>query len=275
MRDKNHQINFYDDHNHDYEDFWVGRDYEHIAEVVAIKQLLGNRHYAEAIDYGGGYGRLARVILANADHLLLVEPSLKQLNIARKKLHNEHRVSYIQMTENNSVPLRTSSIDLALMVRVSHHLPDMHHTLYELSRLLKPGGHAIIEIANHTHILNRIKFGIRCKRLSEQPVQVGIQSNGIMDETPFVNHNPKTVIKELQQLNFRVVRVLSVSNLRSRLMKKIFSLQLLIAMEEFLQPKLAKIYFGPSIFILLEKAPQQTVDTLGVSSDILQKDMQQ
>jgi hypothetical protein len=48
----------YNDPNHNYLRYWDGRDYEHAAEQIAIRRLIGTKHFRHAADIGGGYGRL-------------------------------------------------------------------------------------------------------------------------------------------------------------------------------------------------------------------------
>jgi len=54
----------YNDPLFNYAQFWTGRDYEHQAELVALRRLLAGRRYRHAADIGGGFGRLA-VVLPN------------------------------------------------------------------------------------------------------------------------------------------------------------------------------------------------------------------
>jgi SAM-dependent methyltransferase len=250
---KSEKINFYDDKAHHYEDFWIGRDYEYLSEVIAINKLLGNHIFETSLDYGGGYGRLSPIILKHTKHLLLADPSTQQLDLARRKLAGEPNVEYIILDEKGSIPFANSSLDLVVMVRVSHHLSELTTTFNEMNRVLKPGGQAIIEIANYSHFMHRLKNYSHFKRLPKESVEIGNVSNGIKFDTPFFNHNPNTVINTLNHSGFKVVKTLSVSNLRSMMLKKILPLSFMLKIESLLQSSLASIYFGPSIFILVEK----------------------
>jgi hypothetical protein len=56
---KNKPINTsekYNDPNFDYTKYWVGREYENAAEEIAIRRLLKNKHFKNAVDIGGGSG---------------------------------------------------------------------------------------------------------------------------------------------------------------------------------------------------------------------------
>jgi ubiquinone/menaquinone biosynthesis C-methylase UbiE len=246
-------INYYDDKNHQYEDFWIGRDYEHLAEVMAIKRLLRGQHFDKAMDYGGGYGRLSRDILKFADHVDLVDPSTKQLKIGEAKLKKTGKVDFVLLKKKDYVPATDNSLDLLVMVRVSHHLRDPAKTFSEIYRVLKPGGLAIIEVANYAHILHRLKRYARFQKLPKQPVQIGQVANGIADSTPFVNHNPQTIVALLRKQNFQLEKKLSVSNLRSRKLKSLLGVKVLMGAESLLQETTAPINFGPSIFLLVKK----------------------
>src|SRR5258708_35228017 len=77
---------YYDDPAFNYADWWLGRKYEHDAEVMAIRRLLHGRRFASAVDIGGGFGRLSMVIADYADHVSLVDPSAQQPHPSRSFL---------------------------------------------------------------------------------------------------------------------------------------------------------------------------------------------
>ncbi|MGH7234401.1 MAG: class I SAM-dependent methyltransferase [Candidatus Saccharimonadales bacterium] len=252
MTKDSNKIDFYDDENHDYQDFWVGRDYEHESELIAINKLLKNRHYNLAMDYGGGYGRITPTLLKFSDKVVLVDPSKKQLSIAKRKL-DQSKVDFVQQEQKDSVPAKDNSLDLLVMIRVSHHLPDPNPVLGEIARSLRPGAEALIEIASEAHFVNRLRYLKRLKSVPLEPVPVGVHSNGLEEDTPFVNHNPKTIEDQLSSKGLEVVRKLSVSNLRHRAFKQHIPMSAMLALERAGQRPLAKLNFGPSIFYLVKK----------------------
>ncbi len=65
----------YNDPKHNYLRYWDGREYEHLAEEVAIRRLLKDKHFKNAVDVGGGYGRLCVLLEEYAEHVTLAEPS--------------------------------------------------------------------------------------------------------------------------------------------------------------------------------------------------------
>lgn len=249
----NKSIAYYDDEHHDYEDFWVGRDYEHESEVLALNKLLSNRHFDLAMDYGGGYGRISPVLLEYVDKLILVDPSTKQLNIAKERLAKYKNVEYVKVDKENSVPAEDNSLDLLVMIRVSHHLAEPGPTFKEISRTLKPGGMAIIEIANEAHFLNRMKYLSQLKGVPKTSVPIGQKANGITDNTPFYNHNPNYIAQLMALNRLLIVDKLSVSNLRSSYLKSHLKLQSMLKVEKTVQPILAPLNFGPSMFFLVKK----------------------
>ncbi len=247
------QIDFYDHDKHSYEEFWVGREYEHESEVIALKRLLKGRHYALAMDFGGGYGRISPVILDHVDKLILVDPSKKQLEIGRRFLHDYNNVDFVRVDKKDTVPIAAGSLDLLVMVRVSHHLPDPKLTIAAIAESLKPGGEAIIEIANEAHFVNRLRYMKQLKAVPKQPVPVGSVANGIKDDTPFFNHHPKTIEAMFRDNGLKVVSKLSVSNLRHKALKEHLSRERMLALEKYFQGKLSVMDFGPSIFFLVRK----------------------
>jgi SAM-dependent methyltransferase len=245
--------NQYNDPSHNYLRYWDGRDYEDASERIAIKRMLGNKHFRHAVDIGGGYGRLCIFLEKYAHKVTLAEPSQQQLGIAEDFLKGHPRIDK-KLMQVQALPFKDGSIDLFTMVRVMHHLPDPKIPFSELARTLSDDGIIILEMANYTHFRNKLKHAVKGRRLPEEPVDIRSAANRKKDEIPFVNHNPKTVIKQLAHAGLKVDQTLSVSNLRSPSLKKVMPKGMMVAIEKMLQKPLAPSHFGPSIFFLVRKA---------------------
>lgn len=243
----------YNDPSHNYLRYWDGRDYEHAAEEIAISRLLNGKHFRYAADIGGGYGRLCVFLEHYTDKVTLAEPSQQQLDIAKEFLKDHPEVDRV-LTQADNLKFADKSLDLITMIRVMHHLPDPSVEFKELARVLADDGYLVLEVANYAHGCNRLKHILRAKRLPIEPVDIRSEKNKREDEIPFVNHNPKTVVKQLAHAGLKVEKVLSVSNLRSTTLKKIVPRRLMLGLEKVMQPALAKTYFGPSVFFLVKKA---------------------
>ena len=243
----------YDEGNYNYLHYWRGRDYEHAAEEMALRRLLNGKHFKTAADIGGGYGRLCVFLRQFADHVTLAEPSKQQLEIAKEFLKDHPEIDRIQ-TQADKIKLADKSQDLITMIRVMHHLPDPTVELKELHRVMADDGYLILEVANYAHGLNRLKHAIKGKRLPTDPVDIRSKENRRDDEIAFVNHNPRTVVRQLAHAGLKVEKVLSVSNLRNPKLKRLVPKPLLLSLEKVMQPTLARTYFGPSVFFLVRKA---------------------
>lgn len=243
----------YNDPSHNYLRYWDGRDYEHAAEEMAILRLIGSKHFRHAADIGGGYGRLCIFLENFADKVTLAEPSQQQLDIAKDFLKDHPEVDRL-LTQADDLKFSDKSLDLITMIRVMHHLPDPSTEFKELARVLSDDGYIILEVANYAHGRNRVKHLVKGKKLPTEPVDIRSAENRRDDEIAFVNHNPKTVIKQLAHAGLKVERTLSVSNLRSPGLKKVLPKGVMLMTEKVLQPTLAKTYFGPSVFFLVKRA---------------------
>ncbi len=239
----------YDDPKYNYQDYWAGREYEHAAEGMALKRLLKGQHFKHAVDVGGGYGRLSKFLTTFADKVTLAEPSQQQLDFAKIYLKDTPQVEQ-KMLQAADLKMPDDSVDLILVVRVLHHLPDPLPEFKEIARMLKPGGIFILEFANDAHFLNRIRYGIRGKKVPKTPVDISTKKAA---KIPFVNHHPKMIIELLNKAGLEVETALSGSNLRSPALKKILGKNIRIGLEKVLQPMLAPLYFGPSVWLRLKK----------------------
>lgn len=251
---KHRKADQYNDPHHNYRKYWDGREYEHAAEEIAIKRLLKGKKFRHGVDVGGGFGRLCLLLKDYAATVTLAEPSQQQLDLAKDFL-KDHKEIERKLLQADDLKFKTGSIDLLTMVRVMHHLPDPSPEFDEIARVLSDDGYAIVEVASYAHARNRLKHWIRGKRIPAKPVDIRSEANKKnKDEIPFVNHNPRTVIRQFEHAGLVVERVLSVSNLRSTTLKKHVPMSVMLSVEKLLQQPLSSVYFGPSIFFLVRKA---------------------
>ncbi|MEI7682841.1 MAG: class I SAM-dependent methyltransferase [Candidatus Saccharibacteria bacterium] len=244
----------YNDPSHNYLNYWEGRDYENDAEVIAIKRFLKGKHFKQAVDIGGGYGRLSVLLSEYADKVTLAEPSQQQLDIAKIFLKNYPQIDR-QLMQADKLQFPDASVDLIMMIRVMHHLPDPSAEFAEVSRALTHDGYYLLEIANYSHAQNRFKHALKGQKMPTKPVDIrSVEHRQNKSEIAFVNHNPKTVIKQLAHAGLKVEKMLSVSNLRSPGLKKVLPRSFMLSLEKIMQPTLARSYFGPSTFLLVRKA---------------------
>lgn len=242
----------YDNDNYNYLDYWTGRDYEHEAEEMAIKRLIKGKTFKSSADIGGGYGRLCVLLEQYSDKVTLVEPSKAQLKIAKEFLKEHPKVDQ-QLGQADELKFKDGELDLVTMIRVMHHLPNPIPELTEVHRVLAKDGYFVLELANYAHARNRIKHMLKGQPLPKEPIDIRSKENQREEEIPFVNHNPQTVINQLDSVGFSVERILSVSNLRSPGLKKYVPRGVMLSLEKVMQPTLAMTYFGPSTFFLLKK----------------------
>jgi SAM-dependent methyltransferase len=243
---------YYDDDNLNYADYWTGRDYEHAAEVMAIRRLLTGLSLEHAVDVGGGYGRLSVVLADYARRVTLVDSSQQQLDLARTFLAGHPHIGSRRM-DADDLKFDDASADLVMLVRVLHHLPDPAAELREMYRVLRPGGYALVEVANVAHAMNRVRYLMRRTPIPLTPVDIRRERAAGEDGIPFVNHHPATVVGLLLGTGLQLERMLSVSNLRHRVATRMVPRPALLAVERALQERLAPLYFGPSVFLLLRK----------------------
>jgi ubiquinone/menaquinone biosynthesis C-methylase UbiE len=240
------------DRGYDYTAYWRNRDYESAAEQQAIRALLGTRRFRHAVDIGGGFGRLSLLLREYADRVTLTDPSETQLTAAEKLLADTD-IERRQM-QADDLQFADGELDLITMVRVMHHIPEPSVEFGELARVLAADGCAIIEVANYGHALNRLKHLRRRQPMPTEPVSILTSTEHGSDSIAFVNHNIDTVVAQLAAAGLLLDRKLSVSNLRSATLKKVLPTRALLGVERILQRPLARLDFGPSIFLQLRKA---------------------
>jgi ubiquinone/menaquinone biosynthesis C-methylase UbiE len=225
--------------------FWsTEREYEDRCDRLALQKLLPSSGEKFA-DICGGYGRLASEYLPRFKQCVLFDYAQNLLDQANKEIGPKLKTVQGSAYE---LPFTNNEFDCCIFVRASHHFDKFEKIISELARVTKAKGSLVIEIANKRHILQIIRFFLgrsKFNPFSLEPVS--------RNEKGFYNYHPAYVEGLLKQNNFKVKRVLAVSNFRHPLLKKIFGPQLLLSFENFWQNLGGLFKLSPSIYYLAVK----------------------
>ncbi|HKB88838.1 MAG TPA: methyltransferase domain-containing protein [Patescibacteria group bacterium] len=242
----------------DYPGYWIGRDYEHKSDIIALKAFLDRiKKIKNILDVGAGFGRLVPFYAFRAKKILLTDPSGRALKMARVAYHDRKNVKFIHSALFNlPTKIRSSSNDLVVMVRVIHHITNIDTAFKTINRLLSPKGYLVFEFANKKHVKATFKELFKGNYLYSQDLTTrDIRSKKAIKRgtLPFLNYHPDRIKEVLDLYGFDVIEKRSVSNIRSTFLKGIFSTDILLSFETILQRPFSYIDFGPSIFILARK----------------------
>ena len=171
-----------------------------------------------------------------------------------------HKGKGIRFIKSNLInlpkKLNNKQCDLVVMVRVLHHIEDLEGEFKTINKLTKKNGYLILEFANKKHfksmLLEYIKanFMFAFEILPKDLRNIEKTNNSNL---PFKNYHPDQIKNILTNNSFEIIEGRSVSNIRSRKIKKFLPLSLLLYLENFTQNILYKVCFGPSLFLLAKK----------------------
>jgi len=244
--------------SYDYPSYWENREYEHKSELIALKSLLGKIPDIDTVlEIGTGFGRLVPTYSYRARKIILSDPSARLLSLARQTYKEAKNIKYIHSSlENLPSKIKKGSVDTIVMVRVIHHLENIKTAFETMYRLLAGGGYVILEFANKKHlkaIISEIWKGNLTFPIDIIPKDLSSKKSKKKGALPFINYHPEALIAQLTEIGFTPVEKLSVSNIRSTFLKRVFSLESLLKIETILQKPFGYLNFGPSIFVLLRK----------------------
>ncbi|HEX7973497.1 MAG TPA: class I SAM-dependent methyltransferase, partial [Anaerolineales bacterium] len=131
--------------------FWEegGRDYEDLAEAVALKRLLPSRGKL-LLEVGAGAGRNTPRY-QGFERIVLLDYSRTQLRQARERLGDSGRYIYVA-ADVYRLPFAPGLFDAATMIRTLHHMADPHLALQQVRQVLQPGAVFILEYANKQNL---------------------------------------------------------------------------------------------------------------------------
>jgi ubiquinone/menaquinone biosynthesis C-methylase UbiE len=247
---------------YDYPSYWIGREYEHRSELVAIKAFLRKIPKLKTIvEVGTGFGRLVSSYKYRAKKTILTDPSGKLLSLARDVYQNKGILFIHSSLENLPKKLRKNTADLIVMIRVIHHINNIDKAFYNLSRLTVKGGYLILEFANKGNFKNVYKEFLKGNfvfPMEFETVDKRSKKNQKRKTIPFNNFHSDYMTEMLKKYGYEIIEKRSVSNARGSFLRKIFPTNFFISLADIFQPILGYINFGPSIFILAKKVSEPT-----------------
>lgn len=118
------------------------RLFERYFSVFPLDTLLPD---AEGFDLGCGSGRWAEPVARRVGTLHCIDPSVKALDVARRRLAGIPS-AHFHNAGVDSIPLADCSQDFGYSLGVLHHIPDVGRALTACVRKLKPGAPFLLYI---------------------------------------------------------------------------------------------------------------------------------
>jgi ubiquinone/menaquinone biosynthesis C-methylase UbiE len=222
-------------------DFWAGRgrDYEDMAERIALRRLMPPPS-GRLLEIGAGYGRLSE-FYAGYDEVVLLDYSRSLLRQARGRMEQDKRIQYVAASFYE-LPFAADAFDTVLMVRVMHHAEDVPALFGQVARVLRGGGHYVLEFANKRHLKAIVRYVLLRQRWSpfdRAPVEFAEMN---------LDFHPTWMEDRLSEAGFHVKHRRTVSHFRLPLLKRLVPPRALAALDGLCQPTGRWWQYTPSVF---------------------------
>jgi SAM-dependent methyltransferase len=129
-----------------------GRTLEVFAQTPRLNawlySRLANGVSGDVLEIGSGIGNLSRLIVANADRVVLSDMEPHYLHALRRDFAGNDRVDVVAYDLDRDPPagIAQRRFDAIVAVNVIEHIQDDHALVGRLSALLKPGGRLLVYV---------------------------------------------------------------------------------------------------------------------------------
>jgi ubiquinone/menaquinone biosynthesis C-methylase UbiE len=239
------------------EKFWElgGRQYEDMAEAIALKQLLPLKGDL-LLELGAGAGRNTPRY-TGFKQIVLLDYSLTQLKQAMRRLGRNQQYIYVA-ADIYKLPFVDGLFDTATMIRTLHHMTDPQAALRQVRRTLQPGAIFVLEFANKHNIKAILRYSIKRQEWSPFTLE------SVEFEKLNFDFHPKAVRGWLKEAGFSLEQQLAVSYFRLGMIKKMVPLHLLTRVEAWVQPSGEWCQLSPSVFTRSHAMGYGTKETQGL-----------
>lgn len=222
--------------------FWEkgGREYEDRCEAIALKRLLPRRG-GLMLELGAGAGRNTPRY-AGFERVVLLDYSRTQLQQAQEKLGRSPHFVYVA-ADIYRLPFVDGLFDAATMIRTLHHMVEAQAALKQVRDALQPGAVFILEYANKRNLKAVLRYALRRQTwnpFAPEPVEFALLN---------FNFHPRTVRAWLEDLDFRVEKIRTVSHFRIGFLKRTIPPALLASLDALFQWTGTFFQYTPSVFV--------------------------
>ena len=234
--------------------FWEGqgREYEDLAERIALRHLLPGRG-RRIVELGASFGRLAD-LYDGYDQVILLDYAKSGLREAQERLGRSDRYIYVA-ADIYHLPLAPGACDMAVTVRVLHHLADIPAALRGIATALEPNGTYVVEYANKRNLKAVARYAARRQNWSPY------------DPSPYefarlnFDFHPGWMADQLTAAGFRIDAGRAVSHFRQPAFKRIIPPQTLAALDGSIQRVSAAWKLAPSVFLRTTRTATGPIQT--------------
>jgi SAM-dependent methyltransferase len=110
-----------------------------------VDAILDTLPVGDALDAACGTGRFSARLAARGHRVVGVDSSAAMLDVARTKVPN----GAFHVGKLDDLPVPDASVDLVLCALALSHVPDLVPVMAELARVVRPGGHVVIDDVSH------------------------------------------------------------------------------------------------------------------------------
>lgn len=246
-----HLVADYDSPGYDYRLFWRDRDYEWWAEGRVLRWLLNRVGQVEwLVDFGGGFGRNAVHYLQHAEHAVLIDYSVRNLEAAAFTYTAEIASGrlFLVRADLACLPFVEGAFDMGLLVRVLHHLPQVDGALVEMGRVMREQW--LLDVPIKHHLLARVRglFQGETGQLSSwAPKDLGTA------DQPFLNFHLAAIRQNLADHGWESELAASMNNFRrwdqALPARLTVALRPLVYGLELIAQRVGRGWWGPSQFV--------------------------
>ena len=231
--------------------FWEnrGREYEDLAERIAIRRLLPSSGQ-RLLEIGTGFGRLVD-LYQEYRHIILLDYSKSLLRQAQERLGRNSRYTYVA-ADLYRMPLADRLVDAACMIRVMHHVANVPGALRQVQRVIRPGGTFLLEFANKRHLKSILRYAARRQGWSPftpEPIEF-VALN--------FDFHPRWMRNQLREHGFEIERTRTVSRFRIPILKRLVPARLLAGLDGTLQWVGQLWQLTPSVFVRARRPARDT-----------------
>ena len=163
------------------------------------------------VDYGCGPGNdlVGFNEFSNPKNLIGIDVSKTALKVSERRLVlHEQVLDLIHINEDdNKIPLESNSVDLVHSSGVLHHVKNLNKALYEIRRILKPGGSLQVMVYNYEsvwlHLYTAYNYQIKKGLHSELSLLDAFRKTTDGPYCPISRcYKPNTFVKKIKEIGF-------------------------------------------------------------------------